>query len=453
MSALSPARKAALSLISERRRRDGRIRDIARSSDALRVLSPADRALSMRLAVGAVATSSQLNDIIDSFVSRPSALEPRVRDALLVSAFEICHLDTPSAVAVSQGVELVRMVSRRAAGMANAVLRRVADEVLPTIDSTRERCKAACDDAHRAKLTAGDLALVSGLPEWLVARVVEEWGMRLARDFALGNLEPAPVFVSANLAMHDEDEVRDLLEGCGLGPVDAGHVGAFLLTQPQGLYASGLVEACDLVVADLAAQRVCFSAGPQPGTRILEVGQGRGTKTILLQSIALMHGGLAEVVGVDSVASKVQVARERMERAGLSEHVTCVCLDATLLGDADAPTEAFGTFDLVFVDAPCSGTGTMRRHPEIASKLTPEDVSELASLQLRLLEAASSKVSPKGRLVYATCSILREENLDVVDAFLAGRRGAEFEHCGGMIGCPPGVGTPDGHFCAVMSRR
>ena len=446
MSSLSPARRAALALVSERRRRDGRIRDIARGSDALAGLSPEDRALAMRLSVGAVAASVQVDGIIDAYVSRPSSLEPRVRDALEVSVFEICYLDTPSAVAVSQGVELVRRASARAAGMANAVLRKVATEVRPKVDAAWARCEDGSFDED-------DLAQVSSLPSWLVSRVVDEAGRDAACAMAMANLEQAPVFVAANELRHTPDELRSILESRGLGPREAGLPGAFVLDAPQGLSTSGLVEDCDLVVADLSAQRACLAAAPKPGMHVLEIGQGRGTKSILLQSLALRAGGPVGLVGIDSVDSKTRIARERMARAGLSDHVECVCADATSLAGQELFREVPGTFDLVFLDAPCSGTGTTRRHPEIAARLTPEGVSELASLQLRLLEAASSRVVSGGRLVYATCSVLAEENGRVVDSFLHGVAGSDFSLADGEgFQSIPSLDGPDGHFCAVMLR-
>ena len=447
MSTLSPARKAALSLVSERRRRDGRIRDIARESDVLRQLSPEDRALAMRLAVGAVGASVQMDAVIDRYVSRPAGLEPRVRDALAVSVFEICHLDTPRAVVVSQGVELVRSVSPRAAGMANAVLRKVAGEVRPEVDRAWERYADGCPFER-------DLALVSGLPDWLVSRVVADAGLDAARAMAMSNLEPAPVYVAANRVLHTPSELQAILEAAGLEPRDSGLPGSFELLAPQGLAASGLVDGCDLVVADLSAQRACLAAAPKPGMRVLEIGQGRGTKSILLQSVALRESECVELVGIDSVASKTRVATERMARAGLSDHVTCLCLDATLLAGHDLPREVSGKFDLVFVDAPCSGTGTMRRHPEIAAHLTPEDVTDLARLQLQILEAASTRVAPGGVLVYSTCSVLAEENSQVVDAFLNGAPGAGYEAVGSArFQTTPVPDGPDGHFCACLRCR
>ena len=459
MSALSPARKAALALVSECRRRDGRIRDIARESKALEGLSPEDRALAMRLSVGSVAASAVLSGILSELVKRSSSLEPRVRDALLVGTFEACYLDTPGAVSASQGVELVRSVAPRAAGMANAVLRRVVTEVRPQVVSARRRCEKALSQGEFGPVTQRDLELVSGLPAWLVGRIMAEREDDPSGvcGFSLGNLEQAPVYVAVNRAAHTPDELERILLANGMEPREVAGTDAFVLGAPQGLYRSGLVDGCDLVVADLSAQRACALAAPKPGERILEVGQGRGTKSVLLESLALAGGGFAEVVGVDSIASKVRVASRRMTRAGLSEHVRCVELDATRLADDRLPDALDGVFDLVFVDAPCSGTGTMRRHPEIASRLTPQDVSELAELQLRILTAAASRVAMGGRIAYATCSVLSEENQRVVKAFLESDAGRGFGCVAELPNDLPGMAvpegnSPDGHFCAVLCR-
>ena len=127
MTKLAPARRAALAVLSDTRRRDGRIRDIIRTHPAFSQLSAADSALATRLAVGATAARDLLDELLLARVRKPSSLEPRVLDALRISAFELLYLETPSEVAVSQGVELVRSASPRAAGMANAVLRKIAE--------------------------------------------------------------------------------------------------------------------------------------------------------------------------------------------------------------------------------------------------------------------------------------------------------------------------------------
>lgn len=176
-----------------------------------------------------------------------------------------------------------------------------------------------------------------------------------------------------------------------------------------------------MLPCDLSAQEVAQASAPAPGERVLEVGQGRGTKTVLLEGAACSAGGPCDVVAVELSERKSALAARRMEAAGIADHVRCVAADARTLD------EAYGTFDLVFVDAPCTGTGTLARHPEIAWSLDEDAPEKLARLQLEILAVAAARVRGGGRLVYATCSILSEENERVVDEFLASPAGAGFE--------------------------
>lgn len=473
MSALAPARRVALALLSQRRRRGARMRELLRTSRAMGALDARDRALASRLALATVASEGLLDELVDACLRRPSAVEPRVRDALRLATFELCFLDTPVSVGVSQGVELVRSVQPHAAGMANAVLRRVADEARGRVAAARGRCEGG-------GATLDDLALSSGLPRWLLSRIAGSCGTPAARDVARSQLEAAPVYVASNLVRRPPDEAEALLRAAGLSPVATSLPASFRLEAPAGLATSGLVASAEVVVADLAAQLVACVAAPRPGTRMLEVGQGRGTKTILLESAARGLGGLAEVVGVDSAAHKVDVASRRMARAGLSGAVSCLALDArSLFGEGVAPRLA-RPFDTVLVDAPCSGTGTMRRHPETCWSLDERSLSQggpLPGLQLQILSAAAARVARGGTLVYATCSLIHEENEGVVEAFLRSAAGEGFSlarvmDAPGVVALPdsardlvagslgdrgllqtlPRPGSYDGHFCARLVR-
>lgn len=469
MARLAPARKAALSLVGRARRRGGRVRDIARDDDALSALGAADRALAFRLALGVTSYQQVLDSLIDEWANRPSTIEPRVRDALRLSCYEVCYLDTPTAVAASQGVELVRSVAPRAAGMANAVLRKLASQTRPRIDAARERVVSGGS-------AEADLVLVSGLPTWFVSRLLHERGDAFARSLCLAQIDPAPVYVAANGLHHDAANLVAVLQEAAMSPAPvSGLAGSFRLQDSASLATSGLVDDVSLVVADVAAQIVCRLAAPKTPCRLLEVGQGRGTKSVLLAA-ALDVTHPTHVAGVDSVGSKVRLSQRRMERAGLSDVVSCHELDACLLASKELPEALSGDFGVVLVDAPCSGSGTTRRHPEIAATLEPDDVSTLAELQLRMLRAASSRVVDGGVLVYATCSVLREEDEAVVEAFLASPEGAAFSiepvceapSCRtnealcqlvkaaqtpeGYLLTMPTTGGGDGHFCARLIR-
>ncbi len=438
MTRATAARRAALALVGERRRRGARVRELMRASERLSSLDPRDRALATRLAMGCVAAEGALDRVIDAHLRAGARLEPRVRDALRVSSFEILYLATRPDVCVSQGVELVRGVAPRAAGLANAVLRRVASEDAPALAAARARLGS--DD-----VTVDDLALVGGMPAWLAERGLASLGSARAAAWAADALEPVGAWVAANRARRTTDEARALLDDAGCSPEAGPLPGSLLLGAPAALAPSGLVEAVDVLPCDLAAQRVALDAAPAPGARVLEIGSGRGTKTVLLEGAACAAGGPCEIVAVEADARRSERAARRMEAAGVAEHVRCVAADARTL-----TSELLGTFDLVFVDAPCSGSGTLARHPEIAWSLEPSAPAELARLQGEILAAAAPLVAPGGRLVYATCSVFAEEDEGVVRALLGGPAGFGLE--------PDAMGRTDlpradTHFSATLRRR
>lgn len=445
------------------------MRDLARNDEALAALSPEDRALAFRLVMGVAGAAPVLDGIIDSCLKRPSSLEPRVRDALRISCYELCYMDTPQAVAASQGVELVRSVTPRAAGLANAVLRRVARELRPQVEEAR----AALLAGHA---TPEQLSLASCVPAWLVRKLAEQRGSVAAHQLCAAQLEPAPVYVAANALRCDGPTLQALLADKGMEPSPvAGLAGSFALGNPALLPPSGLVDDVSLVVADVSAQLVCRIAAPEQPDALLEVGQGRGTKSILLAAgEGITHP--SRIDAIDTVPSKVRLACARMETAGLASVVYPQVFDGCALGGPELPAELDRVFDTVLVDAPCSGTGTIRRHPEIAAHLSEADLSELTKLQLQLLTAASARVCPGGTLVYATCSVLREEDEDIVQAFLASEAGASFMRapvseapaCAsdpalaqlvsaaqtdeGYLLTIPAQAAGDGHFCARLLR-
>ena len=299
------------------------MRDLLRSSAGMARLAPRDRALASRLALGVTATYGALNLMIDSHLAGSRRhLEPRVRDALQVATYELCWLDTPVSAAVSQGVELVRSVSPRAAGLANAVLHHVASEDALAVDAAIVRLRDGGSD-----LLAPDAALASGMPEWLVYQLISSCGADACREVALAQLVPAPVYVAANPALMTEDETVRRLCDAGLDPTPTALPGSWTLGTPARLAPSGLVGNAVVLPTDLAAQVVAHIAAPRPGERLLEVGQGRGTKTALLQASSLAAGGFADIVAIDSQEGKVRAASSRMAVAGMSAHVASLAFD------------------------------------------------------------------------------------------------------------------------------
>ena len=422
MAKLAPARAAALDLAAQCRRKHARMRDFLRTSHKMDVLGEKDRALAMRLLLGSVSAVGELDRVLASYLPKRRHLEPKLRDALRLAAFEILYLHTPKHVAVSQGVEMARRASAQATGLANAILRRIAADVSPRVDEARARLHAGNDER-----LLEDLAHVSGQPNWLCQKLVASMGVSVATPLLLHVLEPAPVYVALR-----EGLSHDVLSA--FDPHASVAPQSFFLESPAGLAASDLVAHAKVLPADISSQLVALLALSGREKTLLEIGQGRGTKTILLQQNAALLNHALYITAIDIDPQKVETARKRLVEAVVDNQVTSVVFNAAELGAREAsgelPGELAHTFDTVFIDAPCSGAGTLRRHPEIGWSLDEDAVCSdgiLPKVQKDILAAASRKVAARGTLVYATCSPLYEEDEAVVEAFLATEEGSSFE--------------------------
>ena len=389
----TPARLLALKLTREVRERDAYLRELVNSAREETQLPFEEFDFAQVLAFGVVMCRGTLDEAINRSLSSPRDVKPKVRDALRISAYELLFLHKPEHVVVDQGVELVRHVTPRAAGLANAVLRKMARDArdFPWGD-------VAMDDAAWARSF--------GMPLWLAERLAAQYGREQAAALMRANLMPAPRYLRDN-------------------PFD-----------PDNPFA-----------CDLSAQHVAGLV-PLDGT-ILEMGAGRGTKTMLLESRAFETlGRTVPIHAVELHEYRTQLHRERMREFGIKD-VRSFTGDAR---DLSAIEGIEAGYDAVLLDAPCSGTGTMRRHPEIRWNLTPGDVAGLAQLQGELLAEAATHVRAGGTLVYATCSILDEENRQVVDAFLADQPQGAWRFGEGSFASIPTLDGPDGHFAAVLQR-
>lgn len=447
----TPARTAAVQTLRQLRERDGFAQEVIGSTIDPAPLSPEDKAFATRLVLGVVSTRGTLDDLIDRCLDSPRDINATVRDALEVSAYELLYLQKAPHAAVDQGVELVRSVAPRAGGLANAVLRRMA----------KARDAFPFGDPERS---IEALARQQGFPLWLAEKLIADMGDQGARRFMAASNEPAPLFVAMNAIRAADGEVLEALraaQGCPQ-PVRLGGVpvpGCYLVKDGSVLLdgrVGQLIAQGKLLVSDAASQAVAarvVAASGRPGS-FLEVGAGRGTKTILLQSGFVRQGGAQapDYVTVDNHQFKTKLLAQRARDYG-------VRVAEALTGDATQLGALVGSraFDAVFVDAPCTGLGTLRRHADIRWRLQQPTIAESAALDGRLLDSAAAHVAPGGLLAYATCTVTLEENEWAVEAFLASEAGAPFalEAQGeAMFFAPPLVpGGCDAHFLALMRRR
>ena len=444
----SAGRLAAYDIVSAAREREAYTHDIIEPLLSGRRLSREDRAFATMLALGVAASRGTLDEIIDRALDNPRDVKPDVRDALCISAFEIVFLGKDAYAAVDQGVELVRVIAPRAAGLANKVLRRIVHlaEDFPFGDP-------------RSNIDA--LARSYAFPTWLAALLVSDIGEVAARDLMEASNGQAPVYVAVNALKATDAEVISALGGAGahVSPSGAGGrevPGCYLVDEPRVIADGRIRQAVaegKLLVSDASSQAIAQIALPdEEPSSFLEIGSGRATKTILLQSGAFRRwSAQVPITCVDSYAFKTRLARARTAAYGI-EGVEFLTGDATCLDDLVGDRR----FDAVFIDAPCSGLGTLRRHPEIRWHLSPDDIDELADVGCALLRSAASHVQPGGVITYATCTVTYAENTEVVKRFLKSSEGAPFRLSSvdgsSCFSTRVSQGSPDAHFAVRLAR-
>jgi 16S rRNA (cytosine967-C5)-methyltransferase len=443
----------ALRVTTQVRERDAYAHKLIEAQVYTAPLPQPERNFAILLILGVVSCSGELDRIINTALKSPGDIQSDVRDALRISTYELVFLEKDAHAAVDQGVELVRVVAPKAGGLANKVLRQiaVAAQAFPWGDP-------ASDDRALAREQA--------FPLWLTKRLIADLGRARARDFMRASNTPAPLFAACNplvaspahtaaalKALAAEPVVLPALEGepAPLSP------GCYLAKDPARLITSGLLASGKVLACDASAQLVARLATPPADAAFLEVGSGRGTKTVLLQANAQAAWGTqAQLIALDLHGFKADILLKRVKQCG-AKKVTAVTGDATRLDEVIAQNDLPALYGGALIDAPCSGIGTLRRHPEIRWRLTQQDVSALAQQGLALLFAVAAHIAPGGFVVYSTCSALREENEQVVEDFLASAQGSGFSVApiSGRVAFRSHLvtGGPDAHFAVKLVRK
>jgi 16S rRNA (cytosine967-C5)-methyltransferase len=353
-------------------------------------LGPSVRSLSY----GAVRGYYRHEAILGLLLSQPvRSLDPLVRALLSVALYEIEDARTPAYAVVDAAVETAKATdAARAGGLVNAVLRRYLRERV-AIDASIARNPAT---RHAA-------------PIWLADRVRADWPVRWTQLLSASDRQ-APMWLRVDSRRSSAEDYLLQLQAAGIGARAEPRVPqAVVLDSARDVYelpgfAQGLVS-----VQDLGAQCVAFPLALAEGQRVLDACAAPGGKTAL---IAEREPRLARLIAVDIDALRLTRVRENLLRGGL---------DAELVaGDAALPSGWWDgvPFDRILLDAPCSSLGVIRRHPDIRLRKSPADIDKLPEEQARLLAAAWQMLARGGRLVYATCTITRSENRDLVGAFL-----------------------------------
>ena len=361
-------------------------------------LQPNDRALCHELVMGVLRQELWLDRLIAHYAARdPERLDLEVRIALRLGLYQLRFLSKiPASAAVNESVNLVRRARLRSAEpFVNAVLRRATREL-------------SYDPAAEIAEPVERLAVETSHPLWLIKRWVNTWGFDHTTAFARANNEASPTAFRIVNESVNQTEVFAAFQSAGveLRPSTI-TPGAWRITGAAGV-PQKLAREGRIYVQDEASQLVAHVVGAKPGDCVLDVCAAPGSKTTHIAD--LQHNVLFVVAG-DLHHHRLRAVVETATEHRLA-NIQCVALDARqTLPFCEA------SFDRVLVDAPCTGTGTLRRNPEIRKRITPADIEDLADRQNRILQQSARMVKPGGRLIYSTCSIEPEENEHIINGF------------------------------------
>ncbi|WP_305804291.1 16S rRNA (cytosine(967)-C(5))-methyltransferase RsmB [Stenotrophomonas sp. YIM B06876] len=349
---------------------------------------------------------------------------------LLVGFAQLDVLQLPAHAALSATVDAARALGReRQAGMVNALLRRAQREGFPA---------AVAQDAW---------------PHWLLQQVQRDWPQQAQTIFE-ASLQPAPLWLRVNRQQHSREAYLALLAQAGIeaepSPVAAD---AICLPVPVPVAALPGFSRGAVSVQDLSAQQVADALAPAPGARVLDACAAPGGKSAHL----LEREPTLRLLALDIDPRRLQRIRDTFARTGVGAQAVVTAADAT----ATASWWDGQAFDAVLLDAPCSATGIIRRQPDVLLHRRPADIGALVALQSRLLDAAWTVLRPGGTLVYATCSLLRQENQQQVDAFVARTADARIQPLAEAFGHDhagtrqrlPGEHGGDGFFYARLVKQ
>ncbi|HSZ20535.1 MAG TPA: 16S rRNA (cytosine(967)-C(5))-methyltransferase RsmB [Candidatus Acidoferrum sp.] len=422
----------------------------------------ADAGLATELALGVLRWQRLLDFVVDRHLKKPAnTADAEVRIALRLGVYQLLFLDrVPARAAVHESVELVKRARKRsAAPLVNAILRKAAKEAFPG-NSPAE----AVAQFFPADLPLADrIGIQYSHPTWMIERWLRIYGEERTRNLVQAN-NRVPVLSGYLLdPQHGEEAMLSLQRaGCRILP---GRLLRDALVLDGGNPAASEAARCGwIAIQDEASQAVARLVAADPGNSVLDLCAAPGGKTLLLARAA---GPQGQVVAADLYEHRARAMQERFERAGVGNVETMVLNGAQ-------PLAFERTFERILVDVPCSGTGTLARHPEIRWKLRAEDLGDLHDRQARLLRNALPHLAPGGRLVYSTCSLEPEENEMVVREVLGALGGifdvadprstvekflqesVRADRVAGADGFfrtfPPAEGT-DGFFAAIIEHR
>ena len=386
-----------------------------------RLESERDRSLLAALSYGSIRWYPRLAALVDGMLDRPVKTNDKdVLALMIVGLFQLLYTRIPAHAAVSATVGATRVLGKAwARGLVNAVLRRFQRERVARI---------AAADQDETSLWAH--------PQWLIDAIRDDWPAAWQQILAANNSEP-PMWIRVATGVESRDSYQQRLDAAlGTGTQVSPWAGdAIRLDVPAGVAELPGFDAGVVSVQDAGAQLAAYFLDAEPGMRVLDACAAPGGKTAHMLQRA---GGNLRVTAIDLSAGRLERVAENLRRVSSEAHL--------LQADATRPESWWDglAFDRILLDAPCTASGVIRRHPDIKLLRQPGDIAAMALLQRRLLDALWPLLRPGGRMVYCTCSVFLEENEKNIAAFVAATADARVEPSPFPFAQPPWQPTPHG---------
>ena len=418
-------------------------------------ISEKDKALYWNILIGTVRWLRLIRWHLDRYLKRFSKLPQDVQAALLTGGYQIIFLSrVPYFSAVNESVEIVRTLGHSwASGLVNASLRNLArgNKVIPeSTQNILERCAKGFENC---------VANLTSHPHWMVKRWSKRWGHEICASVCMNNNLQPPLVLRVNTLKISVEDFLELLN-------KSGFVGERCSISPVGVILHGHRGGIDKIpgfkqgyfqVQDEASQLVGLLLAPHPGQKILDVCAGVGGKTTLLAQLIQDKG---EIVACDVNSSRLALLKENLARLGIGS------VKVTLLDhEGEELIKSSGPYDRVLIDAPCSGLGVIRRHPDIKWNRIPPDIESLSKVQENLLQTWSKLVRPGAVLVFSVCTLEEEETFEIVENFLEKNKDFSLRSASSVVpGLPqdiiqkdmvrvyPGSYGMDGFFVSVLEK-
>ncbi|MDA8423105.1 MAG: 16S rRNA (cytosine(967)-C(5))-methyltransferase RsmB [Nitrospiraceae bacterium] len=361
------------------------------------VFDARDSAFILELVYGTLRNRAWLDWVLNLFSAQPVAkTDVRTRNILRLGAYQLLLLDrVPPSAAINTSTELAKAFGKKQ-GYVNGLLRNL------------DRKRSSISEPRFSE-PAKRLAVLYSHPEWLVRRWLTRFGGEQAETLLRENNRPAPLVVRANILKATRDELKASLVSQGAQAVETNYsdIGLEILSSP-GIRTLDAYQQGFFMVQDEAAQLVGLMLAPAPGETVLDACAAPGGKATHLAELMQNRGTIVAL----------EIDRTRMNRIVENSLRLGSTIIAPRLGDAALYLQ--GGFDKILIDAPCSGLGVLRRHPDGRWSKSEQTIRERQRLQSGILKNCAKLLRPGGAMVYATCSTEPEENEDVVQAFLSG---------------------------------